>query len=88
MSCGGCNFITEHPFTLLNGRVVCSSCPRATEQRAAMERHVSNMKRMPDRQTRRDYIERLEAAEGAATGEAVRDAFLAQWHTGKQEPQQ
>lgn len=77
--CGGCNHITTHPHTLIGGRVVCETCPRASEERAMLERHVSNMQRLPDRFGRKGYLEKIEAASGPMTAEAVKAAFLAAW---------
>jgi hypothetical protein len=77
--CFGCSHITTNPHTLIGGRVVCETCPRASEERAMLERHVSNMRRLPDRFGRKGYIEKIEAASGVATAEAVKAAFLAAW---------
>jgi hypothetical protein len=86
--CGGCNHISTHPHTLIGGRVVCQTCPRAGEERAMLERHVSNMNRLPNLQARRDYAEKLEASAGPSVASAVKVAFTLAWNARNQDPQQ
>lgn len=79
MTCLGCEHITGHPHTLLTGRVVCVTCPRAAEERAMIERHTSNLLRMPDLQARRGYLGNVEAGAGGVVANAVKASFLKEW---------
>ena len=68
-----------HPKTLLNGTVVCETCPRATEERGTIARHLEALSRCRGRDERKEYLERVEACEGKVIAGGVQAAFLAAW---------
>jgi hypothetical protein len=53
-----------------------------------LDRHVSNMNRLPNLQARRDYAEKLEASAGPNVASAVKVAFTLAWNARNQDPQQ
>lgn len=68
--------------------MVCQTCPRASEERAMLDRHVSNMNRLPNLQARRDYAEKLEASAGPNVASAVKVAFTLAWNARNQDAPQ
>jgi hypothetical protein len=77
--CLGCCHIETAPHTLRNGRVCCQSCPMKAEEAAAIVRHVENLHRAHGRDGRRDYLERVRAAEGGLVARDVESQYLVEW---------
>jgi hypothetical protein len=53
-----------------------------------LDRHVSNMNRLPNLQARRDYAEKLEASAGPNVASAVKVAFTLAWNARNQDAPQ
>lgn len=77
--CAGCNLIETLTYRLMSGRVVCDTCPRANEERGAIERHVDNLDRANGRDGRNAYMDRVRAAEGKEIAIAVESEYLRRW---------
>jgi hypothetical protein len=48
-------------------------------EKEAQERHVENLFRMPDRQSRENYLQELACAEGLYRMQEVREAYITEW---------
>lgn len=75
MTCLGCTQLEAGPVkTLLDGRVVCHQCE---DWRAECEARV--VCDMPTLRDRRDYLERVEKARGAAAVDRLKRDIARQW---------
>lgn len=82
MSCDGCaRFESGSRVTLVDGRQVCNCCE---DWRVECEaRHVL---KMPSRESRRGYIERIKTKRGEAAGRKLADAVMSVWQARKAAP--
>jgi hypothetical protein len=53
-----------------------------------IERHTSNLLRMPDLQARRGYLGNVEAGAGAVVASAVKASFMQEWEKLNQDTPQ
>lgn len=78
MECLGCMKIETHPVTLIDGRVVCSSCE---DWRAECEaREVLNMRTLIERRT---YLDAVEGRRGKQATDELRALIAALWEKRK-----
>lgn len=77
--CTSCPHTAARPVRLLSGALVCQACPRAAEERSARMRHLDRLQRMATLDERRDYLNRIEAQEGADVAADARVALALAW---------
>lgn len=73
MDCLGCNLIESSAVTLLDERIVCSSCPAwrlETEAREVLNKPLEQ---------RKVYLEKVEEKRGRVACEELKAAIKAQW---------
>lgn len=75
MSCEDCARLEAGPVvTLVDGSQCCSYC-----ELWRVECEARHILKMPSRDLRRDYIERIKAKRGEAAGRQLADVVLAVW---------
>lgn len=77
--CTSCPHTAARPVRLLSGVLVCQACPRAAEERSARMRNLDRLQRMATLDERRDYLNRIEAQEGADVAADARVALALAW---------
>ncbi len=74
MTCAGCNAIETAPKTLLDGRVVCTSC-----EDWRFEAEARFIARQPSPDARAEWIEQTAKKRGKEAGDALREFIRANW---------
>ena len=79
MSCEDCARLEAGPVvTLVDGRQVCSYC-----ELWRVECEARHILKMPSRDSRRDYIERVKTKRGEAAGRQLAEVVMAVWDRNK-----
>jgi hypothetical protein len=83
-SCATCRHVAVDPYRLLSGRMVCQTCPRASEERGTRLRHVDNLLRLGSLDARRAHLDKIAAEEGQAVAADARVALALAWDPAKE----